>query len=55
VAEEKGETSHRDNKKRKATFAGDESAKRLFKIAARDIQLTPIVPTLNLWSYCIPI
>jgi hypothetical protein len=38
VAEEKkGETSHRDNNKRKATFAGDESAKRLFKIAARDI------------------
>jgi len=32
VAKEKGETSHSDNKKRKATFAGDESAKRLFKM-----------------------
>jgi hypothetical protein len=32
VAEEKAETSHSDNKKRNVTFAGDESAKRLFKM-----------------------
>jgi hypothetical protein len=51
VAEEKAETSHSDNNKRNATFAGDESAKRLFKMRLRIyIQLTPIVPIFNLWS-----